>query len=159
MDTRLEVRSARAEDAEAALALVRRSIVELCREDHHGDPLTLEGWLANKTLKNMEAWITRPGSVVVLAERDGRLAGVGAFTAAGDVILLYVAPEDRFQGVSKALLAECEKRAKEMRVPRLVLTSSVTARRFFLDRGYEIEEQATDIFESDDEGCEMRKEL
>ena len=37
-----------------------------------GDRLTLEGWLANKTLKNMQAWITMIGSVMVLAEREGR---------------------------------------------------------------------------------------
>ena len=69
-----------------------------------------------------------------------------------------MSPEDRFQGVSKALLAECERRAKEMRLPMLRLTTSVTARRFFLDRGYEVEEEATDIFDSG-EGCEMRKRL
>lgn len=158
MEPKMEIRLATAGDAEPALELIRRSIVELCREDHQGDRLTLEGWLANKTLKNMEAWITRPGSVVVVAEREGRLAGVGAFTAAGDLILLYVSPEDRFQGVSKALLADMEARAKEMRVPRLVLTTSVTAQRFFLDRGYEPEEQAADIFDTDD-GYALRKEL
>ncbi len=154
----MEIRLAKLEDAQAALALVRRSIIELCKADHEGDAMTLEGWLANKSQKNMEAWITRPGSVVVLAEREGHLAGVGAFSAAGDVILLYVAPEDRFQGVSKALLAACEKRAKDMRIPRLCLTSSITAQRFFLDRGYEIEEGASDIFDSDD-GLDLRKEL
>ncbi len=155
----MQIRPATPEDAEAALALVRRSIVELCKQDHQGDRLTLEGWLANKSLKNMQTWISLPGSVVTVAEREGRLAGVGAFTAAGDLILLYVNPEDRFQGVSKALLADIEARAKEMKVPRLVLTTSVTARPFFLARGYQIEEQATDIFDTDDEGCEMRKEL
>lgn len=157
-DAAVTIRQAKVEDAEAALELVRRSIVELGREDHQGDRLTLEGWLANKTLKNMQAWITMIGSVMVLAEREGRLAGVAAFTGAGDLILLYVSPEDRFKGVSKALLAECERRAKEMRLPMLRLTTSVTARRFFLDRGYEVEEEATDIFDSG-EGCEMRKRL
>lgn len=152
------IRLAKVEDAEAALALVRRSIVELCREDHFGDRMTIEGWLANKTLKNMQAWITMIGSVMVLAEREGHLAGVAAFTGAGDLILLYVAPEDRFQGVSTALLADVERRAREMRLPLLRLTSSVTARRFFLARGYEVEEEAADIFDSG-EGCEMRKEL
>lgn len=152
------VRQAQPQDAEAALALVRRSIIDLCREDHLGDALTLEGWLANKTLANMQAWITKLGSVVVLAEREQRLAGVAGFTAAGDLILLYVAPEDRFQGVSKALLADCETRAKAMRLPRLRLTTSFTARQFFLDRGYEVEEEEGDIFGSAD-GCELRKEL
>lgn len=152
------VRQATAQDAEAALALVRRSIIELCREDHFGDPLTLEGWLANKTLANMEAWIGRFGSVVLAAERDGRLVGVGGFTAAGDLTLLYVAPEERLSGVSKALLEACEAQARAMRLPRLRVTTSFTARRFFLDRGYEVEEEEGDIFDSSD-GCELRKEL
>ena len=92
----MEIRQAKLEDAEAALALVRGSIIELCKADHEGDAMTLEGWLANKSLKNMEAWITRPRSVVLLDEREGHMAGVSAFTAAVDVILLYVTPEDRF---------------------------------------------------------------
>ena len=154
----MEIRQARVEDAEAALALVRRSIVELCREDHFGDRLTLEGWLANKSLKNMTAWIGMIDCTVVVAERDGALAGVAAFTGAGEVILLYVAPESRFTGVSKALLAECEERARKMRLPMLRLTSSVTARRFFLDRGYEMEEAEGDLFEPG-EGSDMKKRL
>jgi N-acetylglutamate synthase-like GNAT family acetyltransferase len=153
----MNIREATIEDTEAALALVRRSIVELCREDHLGDPLTLEGWLCNKTPANMRAWIESPSTRVYAAERDGRLAGVGAFTAAGDLILLYVDPEARFCGVSKALLDKIEEEARAMRLPRLRLTTSFTARRFFLERGYEVEEEEGDIFDSAD-GCELRKE-
>ncbi len=97
----MEIRPATLEDAEAALALVRRSIVELCKQDHQGDRLTLEGWLANKSLKNMQTWISLPGSVVTVAEREGRLAGVGAFTAAGDLILLYVNRRTAFRGSAR----------------------------------------------------------
>jgi N-acetylglutamate synthase-like GNAT family acetyltransferase len=154
----MEIRLAKVEDAEAALDLVRRSIVELCREDHHGDRLTLEGWLANKSLKNMTAWINMFDCTVVVAEKAGRLAGVGAFMGAGEVILLYVAPEDRFTGVSKVLLADIEDRARKMRLPMLRLTSSITAQRFFLERGYEKEEDEGDLFEPG-EGSDMKKRL
>ena len=154
----MDIRAARLEDAEPAIDLVRRSIVELCREDHEGDALTLEGWLANKSVKNMRAWIGTPGSNVFIAERDGAMAGVGAFTGAGDVILLYVAPALRFSGVSTRLLARLEERARDIGLPRLRLTSSLTARRFFLARGYMEEEDEGDIFASD-ENCELTKEL
>jgi len=154
----MDIRPAQAGDAEAAIDLVRRSITQLCREDHYGDPLTLEGWLANKSVKNMRAWIETPGSNVFIAERAGALAGVGGFTGAGDVILLYVEPALRFNGVSAGLLARIEERAREIGLPRLRLTSSLTARRFFLERGYVEEEDEGDIFASD-ETCELTKEL
>jgi len=154
----MDIRAARLEDAEPAIDLVRRSIVELCREDHDGDALTLEGWLANKSVKNMRAWIETPGSNVFIAERDGAMAGVGAFTGAGDVILLYVEPALRFSGISSGLLARIEERAREIGLPRLRLTSSLTARRFFLARAYVEEEDEGDIFASD-ENCELTKEL
>jgi len=154
----MDIRAARLEDAEPAIDLVRRSIVDLCREDHYGDSLTLEGWLANKSVKNMRAWIETPGSNVFIAERDGAMAGVGAFTGAGDVILLYVEPALRFSGISAALLTRIEERAREIGLPRLRLTSSLTARRFFLARDYVEEEDEGDIFASD-ENCELTKDL
>ena len=154
----MDIHPATLEDAQAAIDLVRRSIMELCRADHEGDPLTLEGWLANKSVQNLRAWIETPGSDVFLAWRDGALAGVGGFTGAGDVILLYVDPAMRFAGISAGLLARIEARAREIGLPRLRLTSSLTARRFFLERGYEEEDDEGDIFASD-ANCELTKEL
>jgi hypothetical protein len=91
-------------DAEPACALVRRSILELCGLDHANDPLTLEGWLCNKTPENMLVWITTPGTTCFLAQIDEALAGVGVVTDYGEVLLAYVAPEFRFRGVTSALL-------------------------------------------------------
>lgn len=154
----MNIREAQPADAEAAIDLVRRSIRDLCRDDHLGDAATLEGWLSNKSVENMRAWIATLGSQVLLAERAGALAGVGGFTTAGDLILLYVDAQARFSGVSAALLDEIETRARAARLPRLRLTTSFTARRFFLERGYTIEEDEGDIFASGD-GCELSKEL
>jgi hypothetical protein len=39
-------------DADAACEVVRRSIVDLCQADHHGDSDILAKWLANKTPAN-----------------------------------------------------------------------------------------------------------
>ncbi|MCW6512435.1 hypothetical protein [Lichenifustis flavocetrariae] len=46
---RVHVRQARSDDAEAAWAVLRRSILDLCQADHGHDAATLEHWLANKT--------------------------------------------------------------------------------------------------------------
>ena len=107
----LSLRNAQQGDAEAACALVRRSILELCKLDHANDPLTLEGWLCNKTPQNMEVWITTPGTTCFLAQIDEALAGVGVVTDYGEVLLAYVAPEFRFRGVTKSLLERMESHA------------------------------------------------
>lgn len=54
----------------------------------------------------------------------------------GEITLNYVSPEARFQGVSKTLVAALERRARERGSIRCTLSSTKTARRFYLDAGY-----------------------
>lgn len=144
------IRVARSEDAAQAMAVVRRSIVRLCQLDHGGDRLTLEGWLANKTIENMEHWIERPGTSVFLAERGGEIAGVGAVTDAGEILLAYVDPAHRFSGVTKALVRHMEQHARRLRVERMQLTVTETARPLFLSLGYVPDDEPGDIFGNDE---------
>jgi GNAT superfamily N-acetyltransferase len=152
----LSLRPAQAADAEPACALVRRSILELCKLDHANDPLTLEGWLCNKTPENMEVWITTPGTTCFLAEIDGALAGVGVVTDYGEVLLAYVAPEFRFRGVTKTLLERMERHAHAQHADRMSLTTTDTAHPFFLARGYTPEEEVGDLF-SDDQSALVKE--
>ncbi len=62
---------------------------------------------------------------------------VGAVTDAGEITLNYVSPDARFRGVSRALLGALENRASERENGRCTLTSTATARRFYLANGYE----------------------
>jgi N-acetylglutamate synthase-like GNAT family acetyltransferase len=141
-----EIRAAREADAGPACELVHRSIIELCKADHGGDRLTLEGWLCNKTPENMRHWIGRPGTTCLIAEIDGAMAGVGAVTDYGEVILAYVDPAFRFRGVTVALLTRMEEIAREKRADRMNVTTTDTAYRFFLERGYTPEEEEGDLF-------------
>lgn len=54
----------------------------------------------------------------------------------GEITLNYVSPDYRFTGVSRALLAALEKRAIERGNDRCTLSSTATARRFYLANGY-----------------------
>jgi N-acetylglutamate synthase-like GNAT family acetyltransferase len=133
----LVIRAATEEDVPAACMLVRRSITELCAADHHNVPAIVEGLLINKTPDNMRAWITTPGSHVFVAEAGVVMAGIGGLTGDGEISLLYIAPEFRFQGVSKALLAKLEDQARELGLPNCALVSTDTAQAFFEARGYQ----------------------
>jgi GNAT superfamily N-acetyltransferase len=131
----MKIRDAAPEDASAACETMRRSIAELCTADHRNDPTILERWLSNKTPEIFKSWI-RPGNSLLVAVENNNILAVGNVTDAGEITLNYVSPDARFRGVSMALLGALEKRAIERGNKRCTLTSTETARRFYLARGY-----------------------
>jgi GNAT superfamily N-acetyltransferase len=131
----MEVRNAVPEDAPAACEVMRRCIAELCVSDHRNDPTILGRWLSNKTPEMFKSWI-RPDNSLLVAIEDNSILAVGSITDAGEITLNYVSPDARFRGVSTALLAALETRAIERGHERCTLTSTETARRFYLARGY-----------------------
>ncbi|MBX8813191.1 GNAT family N-acetyltransferase [Pseudochrobactrum algeriensis] len=130
------IRVASAEDAAKVCTVLRRSITELCAADHQNDPQILSQWLANKTEENLRAWIAREGQVYLVAEIDGRIAGVAAVSATDGVLLNYVSPDYQYRGVSKALMAVSEGWLKGQGQVVSRLTSTATAKQFYEKLGY-----------------------
>ena len=133
----MEIRDALPEDAPEACIVLRRSIAELCRADHGDDIAILTPWLANKTPPIVAGWIAQRGNHVLLAVEGEAVLAVGSVNGEGVITLNYVSPDARFRGVSTALLAALEARAAESGHAMVRLTSTETARRFYLARGYE----------------------
>ena len=96
----------------------------------------IERWLANKTPEHVRAWIIASASHVFVACREETILAVGAVTSTGHVTLNYVAPEYRFRGVSKAILAHLEVEAKKLGAKSCTLNSTETARSFYRAAGY-----------------------
>ena len=113
-----------------------RSIAQPCAADHHNDPEILAEWLGNKQPRFFHAWLAEPDNSVLVAVDDDRIVSNGAVRDSGEITLNYVSPDYRFMGVSRALLAALEKRAIERGNDRCTLTSTATARRFYLANGY-----------------------
>jgi GNAT superfamily N-acetyltransferase len=131
----MKIRNADPEDAPAACETIRRSIAELCIADHRNEPAILEQWLSNKKPEIFQSWI-RPGNSLLVAAEGDKILAVGNVTDAGEITLNYASPDARFRGVSMALLGALERRAMERGYKRCTLTSTETARRFYLARGY-----------------------
>lgn len=131
------VRCATEADAEPAADIVRRSIAVLCAAEYRHDPVVLARWLANKTPDGFRRWIGRDDRRVCLAvQQDGRIAAVGMVAWRGEIQLNYVAPEARFRGAGKALMAFMEGELRGRGVDRAHLFSTQLAQRFYAALGY-----------------------
>jgi GNAT superfamily N-acetyltransferase len=132
----MEIRRARLSDAEAACAVHRRSIIELCVADHGDDPAILSAWLESKTPENYRTWIARADNNLFVATEADVILAIGCVTDAGEISLNYVSPDARFRGISTAMLAQLEATAKARGAAACSLISTGTARRFYLAAGY-----------------------
>jgi GNAT superfamily N-acetyltransferase len=130
------IRPATDADAVAAADLLRRSIRELCVQDHANDGPTLDAWLANKTPETFREWLAGTDQTVLVAERDGALVAIGCFRRPDELLLNYVAPEARFSGVSKAMLAALEAGLMAAGARQARLVSTRTAHAFYHSAGY-----------------------
>ena len=106
------IRQALIADAASACEAMRRSIAELCGADHHDDPAILGRWLANKTPETWAEWLVYEPNTVLVAVDDETVLAVGVVRNDGEITCNYVSPDARFKGVSKAMLAELEARAR-----------------------------------------------
>ena len=131
------IRRAQIADAASACDAMRRSIAELCGADHHDDPEILRHWLANKTPRHWAEWLAYEANTVLVAVDDETVLAVGVVRNDGEITCNYVSPDARFRGVSKAMLAELEATARGFGNDSSTLTSTETARRFYLAAGYE----------------------
>lgn len=132
----IAVRVAVPADAPAMSAVLIASITELCQLDHRNDPALLQGWRENKSPERIAGWFASPASTLLVAERDGEVAGVGGYFASDRIVSLnYVSPHHRFAGVSIALLAAIE---AGLGPGEASLESTQTARRFYESRGWDV---------------------
>ena len=132
----VSIRRASTIDADAACTVLRRSITECCVEDHHNNPELLSGWLKNKTPTNVAEWFAAKGNFSIVAVAGQQVLGVGLLTKKGNIALCYVLPEVRFTGVGKTLLRAMESHATQAGLGELHLSSTVTAKPFYLRNGF-----------------------
>lgn len=139
------VRQAALEDAEAACAVLRRSITECCTRDHRNDPAILSAWLGNKTPENLRSWFSPPNHAVV-AEENGVTVGVALLGADGTITLNYLLPEAQYKGIGKAMLEALEKEAARRGIREVTLSTTVTAHGFYVRNGYADTERKSGLF-------------
>jgi L-amino acid N-acyltransferase YncA len=130
------IRRATPNDAEAACAVLVRSIKEICAPYYENDEEILAEWLENKTPANVRRWIESDRTYCVVAI-DGKGSVVGFAAIAGSEILLnYVLPEALHQGAGKGMLQALEAHAIASGLDCVEVVSTIPAKAFYERNGY-----------------------
>ncbi|GAB1582021.1 hypothetical protein PPNSA23_19640 [Phyllobacterium phragmitis] len=72
----MKIREALECDAQKGSEVLRRSIAELCSEDHASDPDAIARWNANKTPEMWVSWVNQATTSLYIAEEYGQVVGV-----------------------------------------------------------------------------------
>lgn len=120
------------EDVPALCALFHRTVHTVNAADY--TPQELVAW--SPAPPEAAAWAARfEGRMALLAEVDGVLAGFADMTDDGYLDRLYVSAEHQRRGVASAL---CDALESACAAPILTTHASITAKGFFLQRGYSV---------------------
>ncbi|HWV21334.1 MAG TPA: GNAT family N-acetyltransferase [Devosia sp.] len=130
------IRPARPADVPAISRVLIASITELCAADHANDPAAIAAWTRNKTPEGVAAMQANADLLLFVAEVSGRIGAVGALTRGGEIALNYVAPDMRFRGLSKAMLARLETELLSLGFAEARLEATATAQRFYERAGW-----------------------
>lgn len=132
------------EDLDAVIEVFQRAIREVASRDY--DPAQVAVWSAVDR-NEWEPWrLTRPTWVAV---HEDKVIGFTDLEADGHLDMMFVHPGYQGRGVASPLLAQVEVAAREQGLARIFAEASITARPFFLRRGFQLD--AEDVIKSDGE--------
>jgi len=131
------IRLARLDEAQTIANLVRGSISELCFDDHEGNDAKIDQWLANKTEDDITAWIVDDRLSIYVIGCSTGLAAAGCHRDDGVILMNYVSPFYRFQGLSDRMLAHLESSLSALGISTARLVSTRTAISFYERRGWQ----------------------
>ena len=129
----IAVRPAEEADVPEMSRVLIASITELCVADHGGDAAVIAAWTANKSESGVRQMMD--GGSLYVAERDGRVVGVGA-VGIDEITLNYVDPAHRRSGVGRAMMHSLEAVLAARGVTVARLKSTATARDFYRSQGW-----------------------
>jgi L-amino acid N-acyltransferase YncA len=132
----ITIRKATPKDAEAACAVLVRSIHEICAPYYENDAEILAQWLENKTPANVRRWIESERSYCVVAvNARGEILGFASISGA-EIMINYVLPEALHRGFGKRMLQALEGQAIASGLDHIALVSTIPAKGFYEQNGY-----------------------
>lgn len=116
-----------------------RLFYETVRAVNLGDysPEQVRAWAPE--VPDPDAWHGRmSGRHTLVADEDGEVVGFAELEEDGHLDMLYCRPDAVGRGVGSRLYAAVEERARGLGVGRISTEASITARPFFVRRGFRV---------------------
>ncbi len=130
------VNKAMPSQADDACRVIYRSISKVCGPDYSHDPEAMAELLSPNTPESLGAWIEDPQNYAVVATHQAAVIGF-ALIRSNEILLNYVTPEYIGQGVGHRLLMALERHAESQGCRELHCTSTITAKRFYTEHGFQ----------------------
>ncbi|GGE66531.1 GNAT family N-acetyltransferase [Priestia taiwanensis] len=125
-------------DSEEVLSLFYDTVHIVNANDYSKEQLDVWAPISEKDNK-MDIWGTSlTQNITYVAKKDGRIVGFGDLTSSGYLDRLYVHKDYQRQGIASALIHKLEREAKRLHLPEVHTHASITAKLFFLSKGYTI---------------------
>lgn len=130
----MQIRKYRPEDGAELASLFYATVHSVNKADY--SPEQLEVW-APRNIEWQEWCRPFDNSFTLVAEQEGEILGFGNLLPGGMLDRLYVKAENQGKGVATALADGLEQEAKNQQQSQVTVDASITAKKFFLHRGYE----------------------
>ena len=131
----MEIRKYREEDTAAIVSLFRNTVRKVKRRDYTEEPV--EAWAPDDI--DPELWKGSLSSdFTVVAEDEGKIVGFGDIDDCGYLDRLYVAADRQGEGIASEIYEKIEEYARVIGVLEITTEASVTAKPFFLAKGFSV---------------------
>jgi putative acetyltransferase len=138
----MEIRPYRRGEEDAVWKVYFAATHESIGRDYHAD--LIERWAPHD--QDMGQWTARLAQKnPFVAVVDGEIIGMAEIERDGFIDYFYVHPNWQGKGIGKALLAALETEATKFGVALIFADVSITAKRFFLSRGFSITEARSNV--------------
>ncbi|GAB2640045.1 GNAT family N-acetyltransferase [Emticicia sediminis] len=138
----MTIRKATIADNQAITQLFYKTITSINVKDY--DAQQIETWASSA--ENKDFWQEQiEKQYFIIAENDEYLLGFASLTVDGYLDLMYVHKNHQKQGIASALLENILIEANRLNLTKIWTDASITAKPFFLNKGFVIEKIYTKI--------------
>jgi putative acetyltransferase len=93
----------------------------------------IQDWISNKTPKNIATWVSNNYAYIAISKSH---TVVGFIMKKGEILLNYILPGYIKMGIGKALLNKLTQIAKQSKIKKLTVNSTITAKPFYRKNGF-----------------------
>ncbi|TWU17889.1 GNAT family N-acetyltransferase [Allorhodopirellula heiligendammensis] len=140
MNSALQIRKFVSADGDSCHQLFYDTVRRVNCRDY--STVQVDAWAG--AVLDAETWVRRfDGNSAYVVERDGAIVGFTDMTPDGYLDRLFVSADHQRQGIATMLLRAIKSAAKNDSLTRIHTQASITAKPFFLSRGFKIVAEQT----------------